>query len=146
MANKEPRPEKSLKLEDSNMELTMTYVVFNDILRFVGTIDEAVISISTDQRVRNLIVRRLLTDNKKPINDDEDLIALEDVELDIFEIDDILAWVMEHVTYFFMKMADKIQVSVAKYPEMQEKMMSSDPSETGSTNSPTKNKSVGPTE
>lgn len=145
-SNAAPRPEKSIKLEESGLEFTMTYVLLNDILRFVGNIDEAVLALTTDQRTRNLVIRRLLTDNKKPVNEDADLIPMEEVEIDIYELDDLLAWVMEHITYFFMRMADKVTKSVGKYPDMMKQMMSSDPSETGSTASQTPTKSAGPTE
>lgn len=141
------RPDKSITLEESGLTLTMTYVVMNDVLRFVGSIEEALTSVMTNQEVRDLIIRRLLTNNKKPIDNLDDLIKLEDVEVDIFELDDLLAWVMDHVTYFFMRMADKISKSAEKYPEVMEQMkMSSDPSETGLKASPTSNKSAGPTE
>lgn len=130
----EKRPEKSLTLQDGKI-LTMTYVVFNDILRYVGSVEEAMASLMTNQDVRDLVVRRLLTDNKKPVEDLKDLIPLEDVDIDIFELDDILSWTMEHVTYFFMRTASKMQASVTKFPEMFEKLtkMSSDPSTNGST-------------
>lgn len=141
------RPAKELTLEDSEATFRMTYVVFNDILRFVGNIDEAMVSIMTNQEVRDLIIRRMLTDNDKPIQDIKDLIPSEQVSIDIFEIEDVLAWVMEHVTYFFMKTATRIQESVGKYPEMLQRMKtSSDHSKTGSTPSETTSKSVGLTE
>ncbi len=132
MANNPPRPEKAMTL-GSGETLTMTYVVFNDILRYVGSVEDAMSSIMTNQDVRDLIVRRLLTDNKKPVEDLEALIKLEDVEIDIFELDDILSWTMEHVTYFFMRTASKMQASMTKYPELAERLTktSSALSETG---------------
>lgn len=149
MANnmKIDRPAKELTLPDSDVTFRMTYVVFNDILRFVGNIDEAMVSIMTNQEVRDLIIRRMLTDNDTPVQDIKDLISSDKVEIDIFEIEDVLAWVMEHVTYFFMKTATRIQESVGKYPEMLQKMKtSSDRSKIGSTLSETTNKSAGLTE
>lgn len=143
--NAPPRPDKQIHLEESDMTFTMTYVVMNDILRFVGTIDQAMASIMTDQDTRNLIIRRLMTDNKKPIQKDEDLIPMEDVDVDIYDLDDLFAWVLDHVTYFFMRMASKVSESTEKYPELRKMMMSSDLSETGSNPSQTQTKSVGPT-
>ena len=61
------RPEKTLKLEDGT-ELKMSYLMLNDILRYVGTPEEALPRILADQDTRDLIVRRLLTDNDKPID------------------------------------------------------------------------------
>ena len=127
------RPSKELVLEESGLTLKMTYVVMNDILRFVGSLQEAMVSMMESQETRDLIIRRLLTDTKKPIEDMKDLIPYEEIELDIFEIDDVLAWVSDHVTYFFMRTAGKIQEATKKYPEIMQKMMSSDPSENGST-------------
>lgn len=143
--NKPQRPEKTLTLENGT-ELKMTYLMMNDIMRYVGGPDEAMMAITQNQDTRDLIVRRLLTDNNKPIEKMEELIAIEDVEIDFFEVDDILAWTMEHITYFFMRTAEKISAAVGKYPEMQKRMTSSDPSETGSKPSPKKTKSAGPTE
>lgn len=136
MANKEispSRPEKALVLEDSGKTLTMTYVVFNDILRYVGGIEEAMTSLLTNQDVRDLIIRRLLTDNKKPVEDLKDMVALEDVDIDIFEMDEILGWTMDHITYFFMKTAERMEATVSRYPDLTKKKMSSALSETGST-------------
>lgn len=128
------RPDKSLELKESGITLTMTYVVFNDILRYVGSIEEAMSSIMTNQDVRDLVIRRLLTDNKKPVEDLKDLIPLNEVEVDIFELDDMLSWTLEHITYFFMKTASKMQASLTRFPELAEKMKtSSSPSETGLT-------------
>lgn len=141
------RPDKELKLPESGMTLTMTYVIFNDILRFVGGIEEAMTLVMTNQDTRDLIVRRLLTDTKKAIEDIGDLIPPEEVELDIFEIDDVLTWAMEHITYFFMKTATSMQAAVGNYPQMLEMMKtSSNLSETGSPASITTTKSAGPTE
>ena len=131
------RPDKQIRLEESDLTFTMTYVVMNDILRFVGTIDQAMASIMTDQDTRNLIIRRLMTDNKKPIEKDEDLIPMSEVEIDIFDLDDVFAWVLDHVTYFFMRMASKVSASTEKYPELKQTMTSSDLSGTGSNPSQT---------
>lgn len=136
MASEAPltRPNKELKLEETGITLTMTYVVFNDILRYVGSIEDAMVSIMTNQDVRDLVVRRLLTDHKKPVEDIKDLIPLTEVEVDIFELDDILSWTMEHIAYFFTRTATKMEESVSRVPGLKEKVKtSSDLSETGST-------------
>ena len=133
MANKD-RPSKELHLEESDVTLTMTYVVFHDILRFVGNINEALTSLSSDQETRDLVLRRLVTDAKKPVKTIDDLVSSEEVTIDIFEIEDALSWVMEHVTYFFMRTASKMSGAIQKFPEVQKLMetTSSDPSESGS--------------
>ena len=128
MAQSKPeRPDKELQLQSLEKPIVMTYVVFNDILRFVGTVDEALNSVMMSQDTRDLIVRRLLSDAKKPITEVDDLIPVEKLDemgLDFFEIDDILAWTMEHVTYFFMSQGYKLQQRMARFPEMAEKMSS----------------------
>lgn len=136
MANevKPNRPDKELVLEESGITLKMTYVVFNDILRYVGSIEDAMLSIMSNQDVRDLIIRRLLTDHKKPVEDITDLIPMNEVEVDIFELDDILSWTMEHIAYFFTRTATKMEESVSRVPGLKEKMKtSSDLSESGST-------------
>ena len=131
MADKLERPEESIKVTGLDEPIRMTYVIFNDILRFVGTPDEAIASIMTNQDTRDLILRRLLSDCKTPIQEVEQLIPVSDMNIDIYEIDDVLAWVMEHVTYFFMSQAEKLQKRLAKYPEQAKAMMSSGRSESG---------------
>ena len=140
------RPEKTLKLEESGIELKMSYLMLNDILRYVGAMEDAVTQIMSNQDTRDLIVRRLLTDNDKPIENMEDLIPMNEVEIDFFDVEDILAWTMEHITYFFMRTAEKIQAATQKYPEVAQRMKSLDHSENGSKPSQTKTKSAGPTE
>lgn len=129
------RPSKTLTLE-SGVELKMSYLVFNDVLRFVGTVEEAMTGMLMSQDTRDLVLRRMLTDSDRPVEDVKDLIKVEDLEVDIFEIDEILGWVMEHVTYFFMKTAERLQAGTAKFPELAKKM-SSNRSETGTTPSTT---------
>lgn len=127
------RPDKTLKLKESELEITMTYVVFNDILRFVGTVDEAMNSILTNQETRDLILRRLQSSPRKAIENLDELIPVEEMTIDIFEMDDALGWVMEHVAYFFMKTATSMQTRVTRFPEFAKAMTTpSSPSETGS--------------
>jgi len=130
MAKTKPnRPEKQLELPETGRTLTMTYLMMNDILRYVGGPDEAMEQIMMNQSTRDVIIRRLFTDNNKPIEKLEDLDPIEDINIDIFEMDDVLSWTLEHVAYFFMKTAEKIQAVVAKYPEISgEKTTSSSPS------------------
>ena len=132
------RPDKELQLESLEEPLVMTYVVFNDVLRFVGSVDQAMDAIMHSQDTRDLVLRRVLSDAKKPVEEVEDLIPVEEVGIDIFEVDEVLAWVMEHVTYFFMNQASKMQQRMERFPEMAKQMMtSSDPSSNGSTDSTT---------
>lgn len=131
MANKPPRPEEELKVESLEQPIRMTYVVFNDILRFVGTVDEAVTAVMTSQDTRDLILRRLLSDPSKPIENSDDLIPVSEMTISIYDIDDVLAWVIEHVSYFFMSQAEKLQKRMTKYPELAKKMTSSNLSESG---------------
>lgn len=146
-SNDAARPSKDIVLKDSGVTLVMSYPIFNDILRFVGGMEDAIVSLMTSQEVRDLVVRRLMTDPKKEIKDIDDLTPSHEVELDIFELEELLAWTMEHVVYFFMKNATGMKASAAKYPALMEKMMtSSNLSEVGSTASETPTKSVGPTE
>jgi len=145
MVDEVPRPSATIEVESLDDPIVMNYVVFNDILRFVGGIEEAFASIMNSQETTDLIIRRLLTDNKKPIDSLEDLIGSEEVTLDIFDIDEVLAWVMEHVTYFFIAKADKVGKAMKKFPGMKEKMSSS-LSESGTKDSTESKESVGPTE
>lgn len=146
MANSKPtRPTKDLKVESLDEPLVMTYVIFNDILRFVGSVDEAMTLMLTSQDTRDIVLRRMLSGSEKSIDNTEELVSVADMNIDIFEIDEVLGWVMEHIAYFFMQTANQMQSRMARFPEEAQKMSSS-PSQTGTTDSTQSSKSAGPTE
>ena len=127
MVSKTPRPEKSLKVGDHT--LTMTYGMFGEVMRLIGSAEDTVDILLRDPQVRDLIVRRLFTDLQRPIEDFNELINPFEIDIDPLEQDAIVAWVAEHALHFTMSTAQKAQKVVEKY---QETLASLNPSKTGS--------------
>lgn len=145
MENQLPRPSKELTVDSLDKPLLMTYPMMNDILRFVGSLDEALNSILRSQEIRDIIIRRLLTETEESVVDVAQLLPASKVNMDIYDIEVVLGWVMDHIVYFFTKTTGRLEESITRNPKVRE-MMSSSPSTTGTQDSTTSKESVGPTE
>lgn len=143
------RPEATYEL-DNGTKIIMSYVKLNDALRFLGGPDEAIQALLTNSNVRDMTLRLMIADHTRSFDAEEDLPTSADVgeKIGIFEMDDLLAWVLEHVTYFFMKQALSVQKRLSKYSTMLEgtNLKDLNLAPLGSKNLEMKTKSAGPTE
>lgn len=99
----------------------MSYGMFNDVMRILGSGQDAVEILMSDPALRDLVVRRLFTDTRKPISDiNEDLINPFEIEASPCELDEIVAWVADHVLHFMVSTAAKTQPVVEKYQTREE--------------------------
>ena len=103
-----PKPSRTFDLTvgGETKTITMTYGLFNEIMRVIPSPQQINDLIVTDALLRDYVIRRMLTGNK-PVKSDEDLIDPFDLDLDIFELDELVTWVAEHVLHFFMKSVAK---------------------------------------
>jgi len=111
----------------------MTYGLFNEIMRVIpepGKIQDLVV---TDPYLRDYVVRRMLTGNKR-VERDEDLVDPFELDLDIDELDVLVAWVAEHVLHFFMKSAEKTAKIGERYQPVVERLTQLNQSQAGSQN------------
>lgn len=108
-------PKGSHIIESNGKELRMSYGMFNDIMRIVGNTPDASTIMITDPMARDLVIRRLFTDNNKTIDKTEDLIDPFDIEVLPSELDGILAWVADHVSHFFVSTGRTMQGVLEKY-------------------------------
>jgi hypothetical protein len=95
------RPE--LSIEVGGKSYKMTYGLEMDIRRLLPDPATALTLIQTDPYTQDYIVRRVLTESNKIINDPADLIAIEEVGIDSDETEMVLMWATEHALYFFVK-------------------------------------------
>ena len=121
--DKVKRPEATLKLEESGVEFKMTYLMLNDILGLVGGPGEAAQALLTDQFTRDFVIRRLSTPADDSVKEEEDLVKTGDVKIEIYEIEEVIGWVIEHVTYFFMRTGKKVQEKTQHLSDDLEKMV-----------------------
>ncbi len=124
-------PAKSIRFEESDIEIKMTYGLLSEILKLLGGGEEAVLTLLGDDNVRDWVIRRIFTESKEPITVVEDLINPYEIDLDPLELDRLIAWVADHVTHFTISTAQKTQAVVQKY---EAKAASLSPSKTGSEN------------
>lgn len=125
-------PEAKLKLSDE-IELHMSYGMFNDIMRIVGNVEDVTYLLINDAMTRDLIIRRLFTDNGKAITDEKELIDPHEITIAPAEISIILAWVADHVTHFLVSTGRGLQETLTKYKtEEKEENQSSESLKTGS--------------
>ena len=130
-----PKPERTfdLTVNGKPQTIAMTYGLFNEIMRVIPSPEQIADLIVTDPFLRDYVIRRMLTGNKK-ITSDEDLVDPFELDLDIMELDDLVSWVAEHVLHFFMKSAAKTAKIGEKYQPVVEALTQSLPLQTGAAN------------
>lgn len=99
------RPPLKIELEldeGGTREIKMTYGLFNDLQRAIQNPEDVIQTVISDPFTRDYLFRRCLTDTKKAIKDENDLIAEEDMPIgNPDELDKLLQWVAGHMLYFF---------------------------------------------
>lgn len=132
MANSTPNkslPPKNLSFKDEDIELTMSYGMLSEILKIIGDQENAVMLLMSDDNVRDYVICRLFTPTKEPITEIKDLINPYEIDLDPLKIDEVVAWVADHITHFTISTARRTQAVVQKY---EGQAASLDPSKNGS--------------
>lgn len=115
------RPDAKIKLDSYDQEIVMNYLLMTDILKFLGSPEEATTLILTSADMRDVVVRRIFTDTEDTVEKEEDLIPSGKVPIDFYDVEALLAWVLEHVTYFFMKMSLSVQEKTKGLTQVLEK-------------------------
>lgn len=94
-------PKRTFKVGDK--EIRMCHGLMCDFQRMVPDATSAVSFIVNDPFVRDYLVRRALTDSRKSIEKEEELIDHDQIELDTDEVLELIDWIAEHLLYFFVK-------------------------------------------
>ncbi len=113
-----PRPslEFQLKLNGETHVVKMTYGLFNEIMLVVPSPEDIGELLITNAGLRDYIIRRMLTGNKR-VMEDKDLIDPFEMDVDITELNKLVMWVGDHILYFFMTSAEKTAELAKKYQE-----------------------------
>jgi len=125
-------------------EVKMTYGLEMDLRRLLPNAEATLQLIMHDPYTQDYIVRRCLTDAKKLILKEEDLIPANEVELSSDDVEKLLMWATEHVLYFFVTRANSMSALGARYQKALPDQPT--PSETGSETSASMTPSAGLTE
>lgn len=108
-------PSGTYTVERTGTVLKMSYGMFNDIMRLIGNQQDVALLLLTDAGTRDLVIRRLFTDNKKAIDKFEELVESFDLDILPEEVDGILAWVADHATRFLLSTGKALQQVAQKY-------------------------------
>jgi hypothetical protein len=139
MANQkspESLPSPTFTVPSSGKELRMSYGMFNDIMRLVGDVQDVSTMLITDATTRDLVIRRLFTENNKAVEKTEELVDSYSIDILPSEMDGILAWVADHSAHFLLSTGRAMTTVVKKYQDQMPKDeppkdQSSSPSKTG---------------
>lgn len=108
-------PSPTFTVKSSEKELRMSYGMFSDIMRLLGNTEDLAMLLVVDASSRDLVLRRLFTDTKKSINGVDDLVDSFEVDILPSEMDDILAWVADHASYFLISTGRALSGVMEKY-------------------------------
>ena len=133
------KPSLTLELPSIGKTIKMVYGLEMDIRRLLPDPQSAMQLIMNDPYTQDYIVRRCLTDSKKMVLQQDELVSFEDVEISSDDVELLLAWVTEHTLYFFVKRATGMANLAARFGMVQSK-----PSTAGSVDSPSPTPSAGP--
>ena len=111
-----PNLEFPLQVNGQAVQIKMTYGLFQEIMQVVPNPENIGDLLITDAGLRDYIIRRMLTGNKRVVKD-EDLVDPFEMDVDIDEISDLVMWVGDHILYFFMNSAAKTAKLATKYEE-----------------------------
>lgn len=129
MNTAKPEPKLTIKYAGVEHELIMSYGLLNRVLAVVSS-QAAVEAIAFSQEMRNGTLFELLflrpngrgvIKNLKP----EDL---DDIDIELEEVQKMIGWVTDHVTDFFIGVAEQTTAVVSKYGERAQALA---PSKTG---------------
>ena len=130
-----PKPSRTfdITVNGEKQTIAMTYGLFNEIMKVVPSPEQINDLVVRDAFLRDYVVRRMLTGNKR-VERDEDLVDPFELDIDIDDLEDLVTWVAEHVLHFFMKSAAKTAKIGEKYQSTVEQLTLSVQSQTGAEN------------
>jgi hypothetical protein len=130
-----PKPDRTFDLTVNGelQTVTMSYGLFHEISKVVPSPEQITDLLISDPYLRDYVIRRLLTGNKK-VKSDEDLVDLFELDVDLDEIEGLVSWAAEHVLHFFMKSAAKMAATGEKYQETVKELTQLSQSLAGSAN------------
>jgi hypothetical protein len=121
--------EYSLKGEDQT--IVMSAALFQEVMKAVPEPENVAQIMMADFGLREYIVRRVLTGNKR-VKSEDDLIDLWELDLDTETVDNLILWVSDHILYFFTDTAAKSLTLGRKYEGVMAQLTQSPPSQAGS--------------
>lgn len=120
-----------IKVNGETRELKMSFALFQELMRVIPDPENIAGIVLQDFDLREYLVRRVLTGNKR-VREDADLFDLFENEVDDDDLDDLVLWVVDHILHFFTTTAEKSKNIGLKYESRMKALTQSAPSQTGS--------------
>lgn len=112
-------------------ELKMSFALFQELMRVIPDPENVTAILLTDFDLRDYLVRRTITGNKR-VREDSDLIDLYDLEIDDDQLDELVLWIVDHILHFFTTTGEKSKTLAQKYEGRMKALTQSGQSQTGS--------------
>ena len=120
-----------ITIDGKETEVVMSFALQQEIMKVIPSPDNITDLLISDFYLRDYVVRRALTGQKK-VKSDEDLIDLFDIEVDPEQLEELVIWITDHILYFFTTTARKTLALGEKYQAEMKAITPSAPSQTGS--------------
>lgn len=91
--------------------------MFNDVMRIMGSVDDVSYLLINDPMTRDLVIRRLFTDNNKALTDEKELVDSHEIEVSPVDVSRILAWVADHTSHFLLSTGRELTTVMTKYKD-----------------------------
>lgn len=111
----------------------MSFALLQEVMKVIPAPESVADLLIQDFHLREYVVRRVLTGNKR-VTKDEDLIDLFEIEADDDQLDELVHWVTDHILHFFIKTVQKVTDLGEKYRGPMQSTIQSPRSRSGSQN------------
>lgn len=101
-----PNPRIKITVNGTERELFMSFGLLNEICRGVGDF-QAAVQIPVDSQLRDYVLLAVLSDRKED-GEVEKAVNLRTLDIGVDEAEDLLAWVTEHATDFFLRTMERV--------------------------------------
>jgi hypothetical protein len=101
-----PNPRITIKVNGTERELFMSFGLLNEICRGVGDF-QAAVQIPVDSQLRDYVLLAVLSERKED-GEVEKAVNLRTLDISVDQVEDLLAWVTEHATDFFLRTMERV--------------------------------------
>lgn len=112
--NQTPDKTLTIKVNNTEREIKMTYGLLDEIVGQVKDIDQ-IGNFFIDQDTRNKVLTAVLSD-RTASGKITNKINADDVEIELEDVDAVLAWAASHVTSFFIRSLTNLAARVKQFP------------------------------
>lgn len=126
-----PSTKFKIKINGEDTDVVMSFALFQEVMKVIPSPENIASLLITDFYLREYVVRRVLTGNKR-VKTDDDMIDLFSLDIDEADLEEMVLWITDHILYFFTKTAERSLHLNEKYQGQMKSLIQSAQSQTGS--------------